>query len=61
MTRVFVCVLDGCGAGELPDAAAYGDEGADTLRHVLERSAVELPNLVGLGLAEVTGLPLGAP
>ena len=27
MTRVFVCVLDGCGAGELPDAAAYGDVG----------------------------------
>jgi phosphopentomutase len=61
MTRVFVCVLDGCGAGELPDAAAYGDEGSDTLRHVLERSQVELPNLVGLGLSEVTGLPLGAP
>ncbi len=38
MTRVFVCVLDGVGAGELPDAAAYGDEGSDTLRHVLERS-----------------------
>ena len=61
MTRVFVCVLDGVGAGELPDAAAYGDEGSDTLRHVLERSRVELPNLSGLGLAAVTGLPLGAP
>ena len=61
MTRVFVCVLDGCGAGALPDAAAYGDEGSDTLRHVLERSDVPLPNLVGLGLAEVVGLPLGAP
>ena len=61
MTRVFVCVLDGVGAGELPDAAAYGDEGSDTLRHVLERSQVELPNMTGLGLGEVTGLPLGAP
>jgi phosphopentomutase len=61
MTRVFICVLDGCGAGELPDAAAYGDAGSDTLRHVLERSDVELPNLVGLGLGEVVGLPLGAP
>jgi phosphopentomutase len=61
MTRVFVCVLDGVGAGELPDAAAYGDEGSDTLRHVLERSQLELPNLVGLGLSEVTGLDLGAP
>ena len=61
MTRVFICVLDGCGAGELPDAAAYGDVGADTLRHVLERSDVELPNLAGLGLSAVVGLPLGAP
>jgi phosphopentomutase len=61
MTRVFVCVLDGCGAGELPDAAAYGDVGASTLQHVLERSDVRLPNLAGLGLGEVVGLPLGAP
>jgi phosphopentomutase len=61
MTRVFVCVLDGCGAGALPDAAAYGDEGSDTLRHVLERTRVPLPNLAGLGLGEVVGLPLGAP
>ena len=61
MTRVFVCVLDGCGAGALPDAAAYGDEGSDTLRHVLERVDVPLPNLAGLGLGEIVGLPLGAP
>lgn len=61
MTRVFVCVLDGCGAGALPDAAAYGDEGADTLRHVLEQAPVPLPNLAGLGLGEVVGLSLGAP
>jgi phosphopentomutase len=61
MSRVFVCVLDGCGAGELPDAARYGDEGSDTLRHVVERTAVNLPNLAALGLGEVVGLPLGAP
>ncbi len=61
MTRVFVCVLDGVGAGEAPDADAYGDRGSDTLRHVLERSDVALPNLAALGLGEVVGLPLGAP
>jgi phosphopentomutase len=55
VTRVFICVLDGVGAGELPDAAAYGDVGASTLRHVLERTAVPLPNLAGLGLSEVVG------
>ncbi|MFA4965007.1 MAG: phosphopentomutase [Thermoleophilia bacterium] len=61
MTRVFICVLDGVGAGELPDAAAYGDVGSSTLRHVLERSRPHLPNLAALGLGEVVGLPLGAP
>jgi phosphopentomutase len=61
VTRVFVCVLDGAGAGELPDAAAYGDVGSSTLRHVVEASGVALPNLAALGLGEVIGLPLGAP
>lgn len=59
--RVFVCVLDGVGAGALPDAAAYGDVGAHTLRHVLERTGVHLPHLAGLGLGEVVGLALGPP
>jgi phosphopentomutase len=61
MTKVMVCVLDGVGAGEAPDAAAYGDRGSDTLRHVLERSDVALPNLAALGLGRVVGLPLGEP
>jgi phosphopentomutase len=61
MARVFVCVLDGVGAGALPDAAAYGDEGANTLLHVIERTGVRLPNLAGLGLGDVLGLPLGPP
>lgn len=61
MTRVFVCVLDGCGAGELPDAAAYGDEGSATLRHVIERTGVRLPHLAHLGLGEIVGLPLESP
>jgi phosphopentomutase len=56
-----VCVLDGVGAGEAPDAVAYGDVGSDTLRHVLVESGVVLPNLTGLGLGEVVGLPLGEP
>ncbi len=61
MSRILVCVLDGVGAGAAPDADAYGDAGSDTLRHVLERSDVALPNLAALGLGEVVGLPLGAP
>jgi phosphopentomutase len=61
MSRFFICVLDGCGAGELPDAAQYGDEGSDTLGHVLRQTGVELPNMAALGLGEIVGLPLGAP
>jgi phosphopentomutase len=61
MSRFFVCVLDGVGAGELPDAADYGDEGSATLRHVLEATNVGLPHLAALGLGEVVRLPLGAP
>lgn len=61
MSRVFVCVLDGVGAGALPDADAYGDAGSHTLRHVLECTRVRLPNLVALGLGEVAGLSLGTP
>ncbi|HJW75248.1 MAG TPA: phosphopentomutase, partial [Thermoleophilia bacterium] len=58
-TRAFVCVLDGVGAGELPDAADYGDAGAHTLLHTLERTRVSLPNLGALGLGEAIGYPLG--
>jgi phosphopentomutase len=58
---VFVCVLDGVGAGALPDAGAYGDEGASTLLHVIKHSGVDLPHLAGLGLGEIVGLPLGPP
>ena len=34
--RAVVIVLDGCGAGWQHDAAEYGDEGANTLRHVID-------------------------
>ena len=34
--RVFLVVLDGVGAGWQPDAADYGDMGADTLGHVMQ-------------------------
>jgi len=59
VSKAFVCVLDGVGAGELPDAAAYGDAGANTLLHTLQRTRVPLPNLGALGLGEAVGYPLG--
>lgn len=48
--RVILIVLDSVGIGAAPDAADYGDAGADTLRHTLEATGVSLPNLARLGL-----------
>jgi phosphopentomutase len=49
--RVFILVLDSVGCGALPDAARYGDEGADTLGHVAAAvGGLSLPALEGLGL-----------
>jgi phosphopentomutase len=59
--RAFVIVIDACGAGELPDAADYGDAGANTLGHVAEASGgLELPTLEALGLGNIMPLA-GAP
>ena len=55
--RAVILVLDGVGAGEAPDAAAYGDEGSDTLGHVAEAvGGLALPALERLGLGRVRPL-----
>jgi phosphopentomutase len=60
-TRAFVIVIDACGAGELPDAADYGDAGSNTLGHVAEAvGGLELPVLESLGLGSIMPLE-GAP
>lgn len=66
MKRVIIIVLDSAGIGELPDAAAYGDEGSNTLGNIA--AAVEgfsLPNLEKLGLGRIAGVkgynPVEAP
>ncbi len=54
MTRAFVVVLDSVGCGGAPDAAAFGDEGANTLGHIVQtRGHLHVPNLASLGLGEV--------
>src|SRR5438552_923810 len=59
--RVFVVVLDGVGAGELPDAAQYGDTGSNTLAHTAEAvGGLRLPTMGSLGLGnivEMRGVP----
>ncbi|TSA85675.1 phosphopentomutase [Deinococcus detaillensis] len=56
-----IIVLDSVGAGELPDAQAFGDVGSHTLNHTLKASGVELPNLAALGLGQVPTLELATP
>ncbi|HEY0180075.1 MAG TPA: phosphopentomutase [Dokdonella sp.] len=73
MSRAFVLVLDSVGVGGAPDAAAYGDVGADTVGHVAQRcadgdadragvrgGALNLPNLAGFGLGEACRAATGA-
>ena len=54
--RVIVIVLDSVGAGELPDAAAYGDAGSDTLGNVARAVGLRIPALRRLGLGCVAAI-----
>jgi phosphopentomutase len=57
MPRACVIVLDAVGAGALPDAAEYGDEGSDTLGNVARAvGGLDLPNLEAFGLGNVEEL-----
>jgi phosphopentomutase len=59
--RAVILILDGVGAGEAPDAAAYGDVGSHTLGNLARaRDGLTLPNLQQLGLgniAPIEGVP----
>lgn len=54
--RVLNIVLDGCGVGCAPDASKYGDEGSNTLLHVIEKKNPDIPNLMDMGLGRILGL-----
>lgn len=54
--RVVWIVLDSVGIGEMPDAAAYGDSGSDTLGNIARRRLLNLPNLSALGLGNIKPL-----
>jgi phosphopentomutase len=58
--RAIVIVCDGLGVGAAPDAAAFGDEGSDTLGHVLASRSVRIPNLSALGMGNLTPTFTGA-
>ena len=59
--RIIIAVLDGVGAGELPDAERYGDVGSDTLGNVARAvGGLHLPNMQRMGLGNITPI-LGTP
>ncbi|MDQ6774957.1 MAG: phosphopentomutase [Actinomycetota bacterium] len=60
--RAFVVVIDACGIGALPDAARYGDEGANTLVHLAEAAGgLVLPTFEALGLGSIASIEGVAP
>ncbi|MBM7067370.1 phosphopentomutase [Actibacterium sp. 188UL27-1] len=70
MSRAFLVVMDSVGCGGAPDAAAFGDEGANTLAHIAEACAagqaeegrsgpLSLPTLDALGLGAAIRLASG--
>jgi phosphopentomutase len=48
-----VIVMDSVGIGELPDAAAYGDQGSDTVGNIARQIPLHVPTLRSLGFAHV--------
>lgn len=61
INRVIVIVLDGVGAGEAPDAAAYGDVGSNSLGNVARAiGGLKTPHMYELGLGNITPI-LGVP
>ena len=59
MTRALLVVLDSLGIGAAPDAARFGDAGADTFGHILAACRPDLPNLRALGLHAAHALAHG--
>jgi phosphopentomutase len=55
--RAIILVCDSMGVGELPDAADFGDQGSNTLGHVLQSQHPKLPNLTRLGLLHTLPTP----
>ena len=60
--RVLTVVIDSLGVGAMPDAAAFGDAGTDTLGHIAASvDGLKIPNLQKLGIANMKSLSGVAP
>ena len=59
--KVLIVVTDSLGVGEMPDAAVYGDAGADTFGHIWEANGgIHIPNMLELGWGNIDGVLGGA-
>ena len=56
MKRVFLIVLDSFGIGAMPDAEGFGDAGSNTLRSCAATGQLQIPNLISLGLGNISGV-----
>jgi phosphopentomutase len=54
--RVFIIVLDSVGIGAAPDAADFGDAGANTMYRIFDSEYFNIPNLIDLGLGSIEGI-----
>jgi len=55
--RAILLVLDGVGAGELPDAVEYGDSGSNTLANVAHAvGGLDIPNFQKMGLGNILSI-----
>lgn len=54
--RVIWIILDSVGIGELPDAAKFGDAGANTLGNIARcEGGINMPNMVSMGIGNIDG------
>ena len=56
MKRVFLIVLDSFGIGYAPDAADFGDVGANTLNSAYLSGKLDIPNMTAMGLGNIEGV-----
>jgi len=56
MKRIFLIVLDSFGIGQMPDSAAFGDEGVNTLASCVASGKLHIPNLLAAGLGNIDGV-----
>ena len=56
MKRIFLIVLDSFGIGAMPDAAAFGDIGVNTLASCASSPKLDIPNMIAAGLGIIDGV-----